>query len=207
MNNGGTISPGESPGQTHVVGDLTINSGTVRIELASATEFDTLLVDDLASLGGNLSVSLLDFFSPSPLDVFEIITAGTLSNTFDNAPSTVTAVGAGTFDITYTSTSVLLSNFVAAPGLLGDYNNNGTIDAADYTVWRDAKTSGDILANDPNGNGIADEEDFAYWREHFGESLGGGSGQGLASVPEPASLVLVVMGWLLMVGYRRTTVR
>ena len=33
VNNGGTIAPGESPGMTHVMGDLTLNSGTLEIEI------------------------------------------------------------------------------------------------------------------------------------------------------------------------------
>jgi len=100
--------------------------------------------------------------------------------------------------VTYTATSVLLSNFEVA-ALVGDYNKNGTIDAADYTVWRDAVTAGATeLTNDPTP-GTVDESDFVYWREHFGESLSGGSGsgQGTANVPEPASISLVALCLLI----------
>jgi hypothetical protein len=78
-------------------------------------------------------------------------------------------------------------------GLLGDYNGNDEIDAADYTVWRDAMTAGSTsLANDPTP-GTVDESDFIYWRDHFGTVLGGGSaaGVGAAVVPEPSSLALL----------------
>ena len=61
--------------------------------------------------------------------------------------------------------------------LPGDYNNNGTIDAADYTVWRDAlETGASSLPSDPTP-GSVDETDFLYWRDHFGESLGSGAGR------------------------------
>lgn len=206
VNNGGTISPGESPGQTHVVGDLTINSGAVHIELASLLDFDTILVDDTAMLGGNLSVAVMDSYEPSALDVFEILTADTLTGLFSNAATSVFA-GAGSFDVTYTATSVLLSNFVPFEGLLGDYNEDNVVNAADYTVWRDAMTAGATgMPNDPTPD-VVDESDFLNWRDHFGETAGSGSGQGLARVPEPASVVVVVMGWLFFVSFRRAQMR
>ena len=73
--------------------------------------------------------------------------------------------------------------------LLGDYNDNGVIDAADYTVWRDALEAGSAsLTNDPTP-GAVDESDFTYWHAHFGESLGGGSGAAAGhAVPEPTTL-------------------
>jgi hypothetical protein len=80
----------------------------------------------------------------------------------------------------------------AAIGLLGDYNDNGVVDAADYTVWRDAKESGGVLLNDPTP-GVIDDSDYVYWRSHFGESLDGGAGSEGATVPEPASLGLLMM--------------
>jgi hypothetical protein len=88
-------------------------------------------------------------------------------------------------------------------GLAGDYNNNGTIDAADYTAWRDAVTAGATsLTNDPTP-GTVDESDFSYWRAHFGETLGSGSGQAAGAVPEPASLVLMFVGSFALVMLRR----
>jgi len=81
----------------------------------------------------------------------------------------------------------------------GDYNGNNTIDAADYTAWRDAMTAGSTsLANDPTP-GTVDESDFLYWRNHFGESAGGGSGASvLAGVPEPSTWPLLCIGVVLL---------
>ena len=59
--------------------------------------------------------------------------------------------------------------------LLGDYNGNGTVDAADYNVWRDSLgQSGFGLAADGSGNGIMDEDDFVIWTSNFGSSAGSG---------------------------------
>jgi PEP-CTERM motif len=96
--------------------------------------------------------------------------------------------------------------FEAAPaGLLGDYNEDDVIDAADYAVWRDALTAGaTMLANDPTP-GVVNESDFTYWRNHYGETAGGGSGSGslsAAAVPEPSTFVYLVAGFGGLVGCR-----
>jgi Type I phosphodiesterase / nucleotide pyrophosphatase len=52
--------------------------------------------------------------------------------------------------------------------LVGDYNGDGAIDAADYTVWRDTQGSTTDLRADGDGNGAVDEADFKLWRSHFG---------------------------------------
>jgi hypothetical protein len=81
----------------------------------------------------------------------------------------------------------------SAGGLLGDFNDDGLIDAADYTVWRDNLGGGPIL-NDPTP-GSVDESDYTYWKEHFGwGSQGPGAGSILTSgtaVPEPLSVLLL----------------
>jgi hypothetical protein len=64
-------------------------------------------------------------------------------------------------------------SFSTLPGPLGDYNLNGKVDAADYTVWRD--TLGSTEDFRANGNNEGDSEDlidfadYEVWKEHFGE--------------------------------------
>lgn len=59
------------------------------------------------------------------------------------------------------------------PDFLGDYNNDGTVDAADYTVWRD--TLGQVVlpysGADGDGSGIVDAGDYAVWKANFGNTL------------------------------------
>lgn len=84
------------------------------------------------------------------------------------------------------------TNFVAleiVSALLGDYNHNGNVDAADYTVWKDHFGSDAELDADGNGNGVVDAADYTIWKDNFGNT----ASLGLATaVPEPASLVLLV---------------
>jgi hypothetical protein len=97
------------------------------------------------------------------------------------------------------------------PALFGDYNQNDEIDAADYTIWRDAMTAGSsVLPNDPTPGSVT-ESDFTYWRNNFGEVLGSGSGAGgdgllgggSNAIPEPATGVSLVIALATLAFYRQ----
>lgn len=76
--------------------------------------------------------------------------------------------------------------------LEGDYNGNGTVDAADYTLWRDSLgQSGTGLAADGDGNGTVNGADYTYWKTRFGNSASTAANSLAATaVPEPSSLAL-----------------
>ncbi len=96
---------------------------------------------------------------------------------------------------------------VALPFLLGDYNGDGAVDAADYTVWRDALGQSVLPGTGADGNhdGTVDEADFAVWKAHFGATMP--TGTSTTAVPEPASLCLVAIGVGCLVARRRFGVR
>ncbi len=84
----------------------------------------------------------------------------------------------------------------APAGTAGDYNNNGTVDAADYVLWR----NGGPLANDPNpGNPTAQ---YNQWVANFNKP-NPGTGSSLGAVPEPTSIALVLLGYLGFISGRR----
>ncbi|MEX2172015.1 MAG: PEP-CTERM sorting domain-containing protein [Pirellulales bacterium] len=71
---------------------------------------------------------------------------------------------------------------------VADYNGDGTVNAADYAVWRDGGSPDDTQAG------------YDLWKANFGNS---GSGSGSA-VPEPASVGLLLVGLgMLVVRFRR----
>jgi hypothetical protein len=70
---------------------------------------------------------------------------------------------------------------VVEPPLPGDYNGNGTVDAADYVLWR----NGGPLQNEGADPGIVTPEDYNVWRANFGRTFG--SGASLAVVEELAA--------------------
>jgi sulfatase modifying factor 1 len=86
VQNGGTFSPGNSPGVMKVSGDFDQRpDGTLLIELAgtdAGSQFDQLQVQGEASLDGTLEVSLLDGFAPETGDRFDILDFGQVSGEF-----------------------------------------------------------------------------------------------------------------------------
>ena len=206
---GGNLAPGNSIGQTVITGNYEqIAGGTLEIEIGDPISADLVNTVGTASLAGNLQLKLLDGFIPSPSSSYTIFRSIGISDAFANVANgqrLVTADGLGSFFVHYGAassfepTQIVLSNFLAA--LPGDYNQNGTVDAADYTVWRNNLGSGTALPNDDTPG--VDANDYTRWKTHFGEgSAGSGAGSGsgaTAAVPEPATFSLVALSALSLV--------
>jgi hypothetical protein len=65
----------------------------------------------------------------------------------------------------------------------GDFNQDGAVDAADYTIWRDTLGSATDLRADANSNNVIDVEDYGIWRSNFGQPNAGGE-SAMTPVPE-----------------------
>ena len=205
--NRGDVRPGllasTSSGALHVDGSyLQSQTGRLTVRLGGtmpAAQYDQLQVTGAVTLSGTLSVVLANSFTPSAGNDFNIIDGNSISGTFSTIQ--VPALAAGlTWNTSHLYTTGVLS--VVSAGLPGDYNYNGTVDAADYTIWRDHLGQSFPLSNENPAAatpGVVDAEDYAFWKSHFGESLGSGSGATAnATVPEPATLVLLMLaaiGW------------
>lgn len=94
----------------------------------------------------------------------------------------------GTYGSTASSAMFKNNEYFSGTGIItvtipGDYNGNGTVDAADYVMWRDNPSA---FGGDPAG--------YNTWRANFGSSISaaGGSVEGTTSVPEPATLLLLI---------------
>ena len=186
---GGTLSPGHSIGQTHVVGDLALNSGSLAIELASAALADSLVVDGTATLGGALDVSLLGSFTPTAGDHWQIIDADDVSGTFDTLTSGYSLQKLGNDVVLY---------FGPAPvELAGDFNGDGTVDGIDYTVWRDSLSAHTPFFNETASLGVVDAADYDAWKANFGATSGSGSAGASQGVPEPAAILLALGACLI----------
>ena len=119
-------------------------------------------------------------------------------NTDSDYYPTMVATGARATDYYIRSIEV---TGAAPPGVPGDYNNNGKVDAADYVLWR----NGGPLQNEVDMPGTINAADYTAWRARFGNTSGAGSGLLGSSVPEPSTFVLFVAGatGVLSLGLRR----
>lgn len=123
------------------------------------------------------------FFSDNISERLEYFSLGGNSvSTYSNTA----ALDAGVFSIDFISVSP------------GDFNGDGLVDAADYTIWRDTLGSTTDLRADANGNGAIDGADYDLWVANYGSGAGGS-----AAVPEPAMLSLCVIATLGACGRRR----
>jgi T5SS/PEP-CTERM-associated repeat protein len=210
--NGGVLAPGNSAGVTTIVGSYALNSGDLEIELLSGSGvagvgFDQLVVNSGVTLGVSSQLDLLLGYAANVGDSFLIVdskNSAPISGAFANDDALTAEYESlrYAFSLNYSAgTGNDIAVTVASVSLIGDYNSDGFVDAADYTVWRDAVgTSGVAYAGaDGNGDGVVDEGDHAVWAAHYGASLEAAMAQ---AVPEPAGVVLAVL--TLIAGGRRS---
>jgi peptidyl-prolyl cis-trans isomerase A (cyclophilin A) len=85
----------------------------------------------------------------------------------------------------------------------GDYNFDGVVNGADYTVWKNSFGSTTAAEADGNGDGKVNAADYTIWRDSLNQMSGPGSGAG-AGVPEPAAVDLLLLATpVLWIGLRR----
>jgi T5SS/PEP-CTERM-associated repeat protein len=192
----GDTRPGFSPGTMAFGGDVSFGLlSTLDVELAGTapgTQHDRVTVAESASIGGQLNVSLLNNFKPTIGDSFQILTAAAgLTGNFSDVVLPALAGGAS-WAVNYGAGAITLS----VGGVLGDFNLDGHVDAADYTVWRNQLGS-NSLAADASGNGSVDQADYNTWKANFGAvaAPGGGSGgiETAAAVPEPSTIAVAAL--------------
>jgi hypothetical protein len=76
--------------------------------------------------------------------------------------------------------------------LFGDYNQDGTVNAADFAVWRDKLGESIVIPNDSTP-GTVSQADYEVWRTHFGQMVNLGVGtDSSTTIPEPHTLVLLI---------------
>ena len=129
-------------------------------------------------------VELYDIFGFS-IGVFDVsdsasLTAGTLDPTdggwngslgVEFGPGSAGQISRYEFNVTY-----------SLDGLPGDFNDDGIVDTADFTVWRDNLNAPDESSLNGNGSGQngVDISDLVLWQSNFGQTS-------TNTVPEPAS--------------------
>jgi hypothetical protein len=154
----GSILPGSAVGSLSINGDyIQTATGQVRVDLASASSFDTLDVTGAVSLAGTLDVDLSGY-SPVAGDRFDILDWGSITGTFDTLlfPPIASSLMWNTL-LLYTTGELSVT-------LAGDFNADGTVDSADYALWRKGPST------------IYTPAMYDAWRANFGESAVGAGG-------------------------------
>jgi Aspartyl protease len=188
----GRISPDtlfSSVGEIAIGGDLAnLKDGTLAFDLGGTAfnQHDVIEVERFAFLAGTLEVSLADLgigpYRPNVGDMFNIISTGDgVVGQFDNL-----ILPAGfQWDVDYSDDAVVLK--VLGIGLAGDFNGDGSVNTADYIVWR--KTGGTT-------------EQYQAWRTNFGRAnVGAGSAiSTTGAVPEPGTITFLLFAVAAAVG-------
>jgi uncharacterized protein YkwD len=177
-------------------GDIRYVTGVVYEDLNSNNFYDVgegrsgVRIDVNGSAYFALSSSSGGYSIPVPADGnYDVLFSG---GGFQDYTTSATVTGGLNTKIDYLA--------IAAASLLGDYNENGTVDAADYTVWRDHLGNANALPNDDTVG--VDLDDYTRWKNNFGQSLPAG-GASVAPVPEPASVLLVLSAMCSPLTIRR----
>ncbi len=103
-----------------------------------------------------------------PTDSYRVIMGG------DYATNWSALYAPGSYAI---GASVAFGGFrvASSPATVGDFDENGVVDAADYVTWRRGLGS------------TYTQSDFDAWRTHFGQTATNGSSVSAAAVPEPST--------------------
>jgi len=144
-------------GAMNRTGNPELTGNNLDLHLASRLDYHQLIVDTANSLGIAPYYWDNGFTGTNGSGIFN------RNTTTATDPDTVTALTGG-------------------PVLPGDFNGDGSVDAADYVVWR---------------KGLAAPMDYDAWSSNFGRTLDGGSAAS-TSAPEPPALVMLIIGIFAM---------
>lgn len=197
--NSGHLRPGMQIGELTVGTFVQSSLGTTHVQLGglvAGDAYDTIISNGNAHLAGALEVELMNTFLPEAGDSFTVLQAqGTIFDDFQDIGVPDLPEGL-LWDYRKTTKTVTLS--VVAP----DFNSDGTVNAADYTVWRDALVSGSLDA-DANGDLQVNQTDYEIWRRFYGVVLPSASLPSSVSAPEPAAGILATLAGLAVAGRKR----
>jgi hypothetical protein len=147
----------------------------------------------------NIQLTGTDITNMASIDYGSSVVVGSTSNNSQNRDVAVDAAGnvyivdpndtvermkvftpGGATIATTTATTFSVAPIV--DDIPGDHNLDGTVDAADYVMWKKLNPAGTSL-----------DAGYVDWKTHFGESLEEGGGSGGLGVPEPGTIAMLLV--------------
>ncbi|RMH13788.1 MAG: hypothetical protein D6698_13530 [Gammaproteobacteria bacterium] len=198
----GTDSPGFSPatvyrGSVSYAGNLEVEIGGT-----SVGDFDKIVHSGTATLGGILDVLLINGFTPSAGDSFDILDWTTVAGNF----STLNLPLLGD-SLDWDTSGLLIDGTISvifAP-VVGDLDGDGFVGITDLNIvlgnWNQVVAAGDQLSGDPSGDGFVGIEDL---NTVLGNWNFGTPPNDSANIPEPTAFIPLGLssGWVLYTRYR-----
>ena len=199
----GDLSPGISPGEVFVDGNLFMGAtthSTFELQGTESGDFDRLVVTGEVGVQGDLTVVVLDGFAPSLADAFGIIAAsGGLDGIFGRVNG-VLLPGSKACAVTYQPNGTKVT--IVRPG---DFETDGDVDFADFTYLAAnyGQSGKSWVDGDADGSGDVTFADFTYLAANYGIS----DPDSVAEAPSAGAVELhvdVVTGEMWLVGNAAT---
>lgn len=163
--------------------------------VAASSTNNSLRAHAALKADGSIAVMLLNTHLTETADVSLAIDGATLESegvrytltggTTMSAATNITGVG-NAFQVSVAPRSIATYIIPAIAPLPGDFNGDGTVDAGDYTVWRDGL------------GGRYTQDDYDIWLVNFGRSTGHGATSHSVPEPDSAAVLLLLVGIGLM---------
>lgn len=181
---------------------LTRNGKAQLHNVITGPSHTTIQVTDGARIGNGELVIELDGYNPVSGDSYTLLQTGDPNGRegeFKAVDLALAPLRDGlSWDLVYNADSVVLNVIGEASPLLGDFSDDGIVNIADYTAWRDNLNSLTAL---PNDNGLSTPigaDHYDLWKTNFGEAFGAlQAGAAVAkageAVPEPLSAGLLLV--------------
>jgi hypothetical protein len=156
----------------HVRYDINGNTNTYKVTIDNLE--DQLSPVELVWDSGNINQPFAEHFN---FETFQFEPAPGINEISFFTDASARGAGATAHSNVYIDNLLIIDNDLPPiDDLEGDYNLDGIVNAADYTVWRDGGSPDDTVAG------------YNLWRANFGNS---GSGVGSSVIPEPSCSILI----------------
>jgi hypothetical protein len=171
------------------------DGGTVFVQMTSATSGNTVDVGTFTFTNTYVNRATID---TKLITDFE----GNISLTYNDPFVSVVQVPELSFGL---YDNVMVTQLESG-NPIGDYNDDGTVNAADYTVWRDRMGQDFTLPNeDPETTpGMVTTHDYVVWKSAFGNGGGGNGAFVKGAVPEPSNCLLLIFAATGVAAARRS---